>query len=87
MKTKLVEGVSPGGLYLKAMVGYFDQEDWARKSQVTEVFDGSDISLLRQEGWGADHFMVLDVSRPGPGRIFKMGGDPKVDVLHGPAEF
>ena len=74
MHTKLVEGVNPDGLYLKAMVATFDNEEWRRRSLVgAEV--GVEVSLLRQESWTRHDFWILDISRPGPGGKFTMGRD------------
>lgn len=75
MRTKIVEGATPDGLYLKAMVCRFDDEDWRRRSIVGHE-SGYDISLLRQEGWTARHFVILDLSTPGPGQIFYMEDRP-----------
>ena len=87
MRTKIVEGASAGGLYLKAMVGRFDEQDWGRQAEVSAVIYREKTSLLVQEGWTEKHFMILDLSNPGGGRIFHMGGLARHDVLHGPTRF
>ena len=79
MRTKIVEGRSDD-LYLKALVGRFEPHEWGRTALVTREAMGVDISLLRQEGWGTEHFLILDLSRPGPGGLFKMGGLPSYDL-------
>ena len=87
MRTKIIEGVSLGGLYLKAIVGRFDQSDWARRSEVSKDYNGMNLSLLRREGWQTDHFVILDISHPGPGGIFKMGGNARADLQNSPTTF
>ena len=47
MKTKIVEGTSPDGLYLKAAVAVFDQEEWQRPSLIAAQ-EGYNRSLLRR---------------------------------------
>ena len=76
MKTKLIEGTNPDGLYLKAAICTFDQEEWQRKSLVGEEV-GVSRSLLRQETWTKDDFWILDISRPGVGGKFTMGRTPQ----------
>ena len=84
MRTRIIEGVNPDGLYLKAMVCRFDQDDWGRKSLVGSEHSGAGISLLRQEGWSGDHFIIQDLSLPGPGGIFHMGGLARADLENSP---
>lgn len=76
MKTKIVEGTTPKGLYLKAMVGRFDIDEWTRRSIVADQAEGRVRSLLRQEGWGLRHFFILDLSKLGRGGIFHMDPAP-----------
>lgn len=80
MKVKIIEGTSPDGLYLKAAVCTFEQQEWERKSIVGQEC-GYDRSLLRQESWTPDDFWILDLSRPGPGGKFTMG-KTKQDAAH-----
>ena len=87
MRSKIVEGVNPDGLYLKAMVSYFDRQDWDRRSIVGSKHMHSNISLLKQEGWGREHFIVQDLSLPGPGGIFRMGGNASADLRNSPTTF
>lgn len=75
MKSKIIEGTSPDGLYLKAMVATFEAHEWARPSLVGAEC-GISVSLLAQEGLRDDNFWILDLSKPGPGGIFKMGQTP-----------
>ena len=83
MRTKIVEGTTPDGLYLKAMVGRFDSDDWGRVALITAEALGIGTSLLRQEGWSDQHFVILDLSGPGNGGIFKMGGLADYDLNKG----
>ena len=80
MRTKIIEGVTPDHLYLKAMVGRFEPHEWERPSLVTYAALGEHVSLLDAEGWGPKHFMILDLSNPGPGGIFKMAGHAGHDM-------
>ena len=74
MRTKLIEGTNPDGLYLKAAVCVFDQTDWERKSLIGEEA-GMHQGLLRQETWTNQDFWILDICRPGVGGKFTMGKD------------
>ena len=88
MRTKIVEGTTNYGLYLKAMVGRFEPEEWARRSVVAEQYRaGFDISLLEQEGWTDSHFVILDLSSPGGGSMFMMGGNGRIDEGRSPTRF
>ena len=80
MRTKIIESTNPDGLYLKAMVGRFDQEDWQRKPLAGAEHSSADTSLLRQEGWNGDHFIIQDLSNPGLGGIFHMDGLARADL-------
>ena len=80
MRTKIVEGTSPDGLYLKAAVAVFDQEEWQRPSLIAAQ-EGYRKSLLRQEGWTDRDFWILDLSRPGPGGKITMGATA-TDAVH-----
>ena len=86
MKSKIIEGVSMDSLYLKAIVSRFDKADWERRSIVNRQI-GVEYSLLRQEGWSEDHFLIQDISSPGPGGIFKMGGHAQYDLEKSPTRF
>lgn len=66
MKTKIIEATQDKALYGKFLVGRFDREEWARRSEVYD--DGG--SILRHEGWTGHHLFVLDLSRTGGGAIF-----------------
>ena len=50
-------------------MGVFDEE-WHRPSLIALEAGNIHRSLLRQEGWGPEHILVLDLSRPGNGSIF-----------------
>ena len=76
MRTKLIEGTNPDGLYLKAAVCVFEQAEWERKSLVGEE-SGYHQPLLTQESWTPRDFWILDISRPGVGGKFTMGKDPR----------
>ena len=79
MRTKIVEGLTES-LYLKAMVGRFEPHEWARPAEASKLLMGVSVSLLNQEGWSDQHFLILDLSKPAPGGLFKMGGLPSYDV-------
>ena len=76
-----------GGLYLKAMICRFDDQDWGRLSLVEQRYSGKEISLLRQEGWRHDNIYIIDLSHPGGGAIFLPGGQAQVDVARAPTTF
>ena len=76
MKTKLIEGTNPDGLYLKAMICTFEPQEWERKSLLGEEAD-SHQPLLKQESWTPRNFCILDISRPGVAGKFTMGKDPR----------
>lgn len=80
MNVKIIEGTSPDGLYLKAAVCTFDEEEWARKSIIAAEC-GQNTGLLRQESWTRNDFWILDLSRPGPGGKFTMA-KTKQDAAH-----
>ena len=75
MKSKIIEGTSPDGLYLKAMVAIFEADEWERRSLVG-MECGISVGLLDQEGVRKDNFWILDLSKPCPGGMFKMGRTP-----------
>ena len=79
MRTKIVEGLTES-LYLKAMVGRFEPHEWERPAEASKLLMGVSVPLLNQEGWTEDHFLILDLSSPGPGGLFKMGGLPSSDL-------
>lgn len=57
MKTKIIEASDPENFnWGKFLLGRFDHE-WERKSRVDV-----DIPLLRTQGWGPDHILVMDLS-------------------------
>ena len=85
MRSKIIEATG-GILYLKAMVTAFEQGDWARPSLIAGE-EGKRRSLLRQEGWRKEHFIIQDLSKPGGGAMFMMGGNPQVDLARAPAVF
>lgn len=76
MQIKIIEASQDDALYGKFLVGRFEEE-WRRAALLTGV-----SSLLKQEGWGPEHTLVLDLSRPGVGAIFavKPNGYPKNDL-------
>ena len=80
MKTRIVEATD-GVLYGKFLLGRFDTE-WARRAAVCDTMpEGTArMPLLRQEGWGPDHLLVMDISRPGYGSIFRPGGYAQADL-------
>lgn len=79
MRTKLVE-FTDGTLYGKVLIGRFNYEEWRRHSEMARRFNNMDLSLMRQEGWGRDHYLLLDLSKPGRGQILSLGA-PVVEVL------
>ena len=75
MKTKIIEATNNRN-YGKFLVGRFDSE-WERKAAVGDP--GNRYILLAQEGWGREHFLVLDLAT-GEGAIFKHGGFASADL-------
>lgn len=70
MKTKFIEATNTdaGGLnWGKFMVGRYEREEWARRSEV------NGRTLLRGRGWSPDHVLVVDL-QTGEGAIFRPGG-------------
>ena len=74
METKIIEATQEKVLYGKFMLGRFTEE-WRRPS-----FVDNKISLLHNEGWGPDHILILDLSRPGNGSLFRAGGLVQYDL-------
>mgnify|MGYP001579129260 CR=1 FL=1 len=71
MKTRIIEATD-GVLYGKFLLGRFDTE-WQRRPQIHRTDPRvlpSRMPLLRQEGWGPDHLLVLDLSSHGLGSVF-----------------
>ena len=70
MQTRIIEATD-GQLYGKFLLGRFDTE-WTRRAAVYDTMPGetSRMPLLRQEGWGPEHLLVMDISMPGYGSIF-----------------
>ena len=79
MRTKIVEGLTVD-LYLKALVGRFEPSEWERQAEASKLLTGVSVPLLDQEGWTDKHFLILDLSSPGPGGLFRMGGLPSYDL-------
>ena len=80
MRAKIVEA-SDGILYLKAIVGVFDQEEWHRR----RALPGWEHQPLLGK-WTAQHFWILDLEL-GSGAVFKMGGLAHWDLDKAPAVF
>ena len=76
METKIIEATQEKALYGKFMLGRFTEE-WRWPS-----FVENKISLLHNEGWGPEHILILDLSRPGNGSIFaaRKNGYPTADL-------
>ena len=76
METKIIEADQDGVFYGKFLVGRL-KEEWKRPALMTGC-----RSLLRQEGWGPEHLLILDLSRPGNGSIFaaRKNGYPTADL-------
>ena len=87
MQYKFVEATG-SDLYLKALIGRFDQQDWARKSEIARQFSGMEVSLLRHEGHTPERcFFILDLSKGTGGAILTFGGQADYDINHAPAIF
>lgn len=80
MKTRIVEATD-GVQYGKFLLGRFDTE-WGCRSAIYDSMPGetSSMPLLRQEGWGPDHLLVMDISNPSYGSVFRPGGHPAADL-------
>ena len=72
MRTTIIEASDGHQAYGKFMIGVFDTE-WERRSLIARESGLREISLLRQEGWGPEHILVVDLSSPGNGSIFHAG--------------
>ena len=68
MRSKIVEATD-GGLWLKAMVAVFDDDEWHRGIMLD---DWSGPHLLLSLGWTRAHFWLLDLAT-GNGAILRMG--------------
>ena len=88
MRLRIVEGLYDG-LYLKAMLGRFDEDDWSRPALATHYAlpDSRSISLLKQEGWTREHFLIMDLSCGCGGALFRFGGKARWDIENAPARF
>lgn len=77
METKMIEATQNGGLLDQFLIGRFDDEWWRRG-----LVNGLGQSLLRQEGWGPEHLLVLSLTTPGTGAIFAVRSDawPEADL-------
>lgn len=75
METKIIEADQDNVSYGTYLLGKFDREEWARPS----IMQGMP-SLLHYQGWTGDHILILDLSRPGVGAIFRCGGVPRYDL-------
>ena len=87
MRTKIVEATSSDGLHLKAAVSIFDKAEWDRPSIVISQYSKNTKPLLKDQGWTEHHFMIQDLSPPGAGAIFCMGGVAEPDMHRAPAIF
>ncbi len=85
MRTKLVE-FTDGALYGKVLLGRFDNRELDRRSEMADRFDHTVISLLRQEGWGRNHYLLLDISKPGRGAIMQLGEVAKFQLAKHPPD-
>ena len=74
METKIIEATQDNVFYGKFLLGRFTEE-WRRPALVDDK-----RSLLHNEGWGPDHILILDLSRPGNGSIFRPGGYVQYDL-------
>ena len=86
MRTKILEAEG-GGFYLKALLIRFTDE-WAIPSALRQEVMGDRFSLLRQEGWGPQHFYIALLSRHTGGAMFELGNSPQTaqyDVAKAPA--
>ena len=83
MQHKLFEATI-GGLYLKAVIGRFDEADWSRPSLVAKEFNGSNIPLLLQEGHS---YFILNLSKGTGGHIMSFGGCADHDLANAAAIF
>lgn len=88
MITRFIEAVSTHegayGNHGKFMLALFDEEEWARRSQVEPPVDDwrSDLigrTQLAQRGWSQDHMLVFDL-QTGEGALFRVGGHPRADL-------
>lgn len=84
METKIIEATRDEGLLDQFLIGRFDDEWWRRG-----LVNGIQQSLLRQEGWGRDHLLVMSLTRPGNGSIFavRKNAYPRADMEKRRLEF
>ena len=83
MRQKIIEATNQGGLYLKALIGRFSTADWERRAMLWGTEPRP--SLLRNEGWTNQHFLILDLSHGSGGAMFMFGGVARIDVNNAPA--
>lgn len=91
MRYKFVEALA-NELYLKALIGRFDDADYRRPSIEATRFmreqygASAPVSLLRHEGHQPESaFIILDLSKGSGGAIFVFGGNADADVKSAPA--
>ncbi len=80
MKTRVIEATREG-LYLKAIIGKFDHEEWDRK----RALPGYGYSRLLSK-WTDRHFWILDLEL-GTGAMFLMGSSPRYGLAKARADF
>lgn len=76
MKTKFVEATNGPFNWGKFMLGRFTEEEWQRRSAITEDEGGL---MLTGRGWDADHLLIVDL-QTGEGSIFRPGGLARADL-------
>ena len=78
METKIIEARnSEVANWGKFLVGRFDIDEWARRSELPGA--ESPMPLLRRVGWGPEHIFVMDL-QTGEGAIFRQGGFAPADL-------
>ena len=94
MQYKFVEALGCNGLYLKAMLGRFDNADWERPAIEWENYTLNEYgvkashSLLESQGHSRERsFIILDLSSGTGGAILPFGGYADFDVQKAPATF
>lgn len=83
MKTRIIEGTNQTN-YGKFMLGWFDAEEWAHTSHLSDVSDEyvpnmERISVIAARGWTQRHLWVMDL-QTGEGAMFFPGGSAHADL-------
>lgn len=79
MITRFIEATNGPQNWGKFMVGRFTDEEWQRRSVVSNYYQSGWPTLLSAVGWSKPHVLVLDL-QTGEGAIVCPGGSAPADL-------